>query len=152
MIIKSVRHFRLANERDVLKRFQARSPYLRPLIDEVVEPSDPPAIVLKHADDHLLNASILKRLTSLEIKYVARRILKALRILHGDGFVHTGRLCLQHSSRFNYLLKLLSRRETRQYSYQLWPTRGYRYYYPFLRCAISRLRKHSSCRFHICRK
>lgn len=91
MIVKSVRHFRLENERDVLKRFQPRTPFIRPLIDEIVDPSDPPAIVLKHLDDHLLNASASQRLTSREIKYVARRILEALRVLHEDGFVHTGK-------------------------------------------------------------
>lgn len=75
----------------MLKRFQARSPFIRPLIDEIADPSDPPAIVLKHADDHLLNAAASKRLTSPEIKYVARRILEALKLLHEDGFVHTGK-------------------------------------------------------------
>jgi hypothetical protein len=32
------------------------------LIHEIVEPSDPPAIVLKYLDDNLLNASVSKRL------------------------------------------------------------------------------------------
>lgn len=59
-------HFHLQNEHDVLK--------CCPFIDEIVEPADPPAIVLKHLDDHLLNASVSKRLTNQEIKYVARRI------------------------------------------------------------------------------
>ncbi|KAE8319465.1 kinase-like domain-containing protein [Aspergillus transmontanensis] len=58
VIVKSVPHFRLQNERD---------------------PSDPPVIVLKYLDDNLLNASISKRLTDQEIRYVARRILEALR-------------------------------------------------------------------------
>lgn len=95
VIVKSVPHFRLQNERDVLSRFQSRTPFIRPLIDEIVEPSDPPAIVLKHLDDHLLNASVSKRLTHQEIKYVARRILEALKILHEDNFVHTGK-CNYH--------------------------------------------------------
>ncbi|KAJ9244965.1 hypothetical protein DTO169E5_1346 [Paecilomyces variotii] len=86
VVVKSVYHFRLQNERDVLKRFQSRTPFIRPLLDEI---ADPPAIVLKHLDDHLLNASISKRLTSSEIKYVARGILEALKVLHEDGFVHT---------------------------------------------------------------
>ncbi|KAF7594888.1 hypothetical protein BBP40_007922 [Aspergillus hancockii] len=89
VIIKSVHHFRLQNERDVIKRFQHRTPFLRPLIDEIVEPSNPPAIVLKHLDDHLLNASVSQRLTSQEIKYVARSVLEALKVLHEDNFVHT---------------------------------------------------------------
>lgn len=75
----------------MLKRFQSRTPFIRPLIDEIVDPSDPPTIVLKHLDDHLLNASVTRRLTGQEIKYVARRILEALKVLHEDGFVHTGK-------------------------------------------------------------
>lgn len=96
VIVKSVPHFRLQNERDVLNRFQSRTPFIRPFIDEIVEPADPPAIVLKHLDDHLLNASVSKRLTNQEIKYVARRILEALKVLHENNFVHTGkyRYCL----------------------------------------------------------
>jgi len=91
VIVKSVYHFRLQNERDVLKRFQCQTPFIRPLLDEIVDPSDPPAIILKHLDDHLLNASVSKRLTSQEIRYIARRILEALKVLHENGFVHTGK-------------------------------------------------------------
>lgn len=91
MIVKSVHHFRLQNERDVLKRFQSPTQFIRPLVDETVEPSDPPTIVLGYLDDHLLNASATRRLTGKEIKYVARRILEALKVLHEDNFVHTGR-------------------------------------------------------------
>lgn len=91
MIIKSVAHFRLQNERDVLKRFQPLTPSIRPLIDEIIEPADPPAIVLKYLDDHLLNTSASKRLTNQEVKYVARRILEALDVLHENNFVHTGK-------------------------------------------------------------
>ncbi|KAJ5799716.1 kinase-like protein [Penicillium psychrosexuale] len=89
VVIKSVRHFRLGNERDVLKKFQSCSPFLRPLLDEIIEPRDPPAIVLKHLDDHLLSAAAIKSLNKVEIKYVARRVLQALNVLHLDGFVHT---------------------------------------------------------------
>jgi serine/threonine protein kinase len=86
------------NERDVLKRFQNQTPYLRPLIDEIEEPSDPPTIVLKHLEDHLLNASIKKTLNRKELKYVLRRILEALKALHEDGYVHTGkRFCSKPS-------------------------------------------------------
>ena len=90
VIIKSVNHFCLQNERDVLKRFQNRTPFLRPLINEIAEPSDPPAIVLKHLNDHLLNASASQRLTNKEIKLVARSVLVALQALHEHNFVHTG--------------------------------------------------------------
>lgn len=94
----------MENERDALGRFQHRTPYLRPLIDEIKEPSDPPTIVLKYLDDHLLNASVNKTLNRKELKYVSRRILEALKVLHEDGYVHTGKrftykslLCLTKS-------------------------------------------------------
>lgn len=92
VVIKSVKgHPRVENERDVLKRFQHRTPHLRPLIDEIQEPSDPPTIVLKYLDDHLLSASIKKTLNRKELKYVTRRVLEALKVLHEDDYVHTGK-------------------------------------------------------------
>lgn len=94
-MIKSVRHFRLQNERDVLKRFQSRAPSLRPLLDEMGDPPDPPALVLKHLDDDLLHASAAKKLTRLEVKYVIRRVLEALSVLHEDGYVHAGMVSLE---------------------------------------------------------
>jgi serine/threonine protein kinase len=91
-VIKNVRHFRLENERDVLRRFQSQTSSLRPLIDEIEDPSDPLALVLRHLDDDLLNASSAQRLTRLEIKHVAKRTLEALNFLHENGYVHTGML------------------------------------------------------------
>lgn len=76
----------MENERNVLRHFQDRTPYLRPLIDEIEEPSDPPTIVLKYLEDHLLNASIKKTLNRRELKYVSRRILEALKVLHEEGY------------------------------------------------------------------
>ncbi|RFU29464.1 hypothetical protein B7463_g6866, partial [Scytalidium lignicola] len=90
VVIKGVRdHPRVENERDVLKHFQNQTPHLRPLIDEIKEPSDPPTIVLKYLEDHLLNASIKQTLNRKELKYVSRSILKALKVLHENGYVHT---------------------------------------------------------------
>lgn len=80
----------MENERDVLKRFQDRTPFLRPLTDEIQDPSEPTIIVLKHLDNHLLNASIEKTLNRKELKYISKRVLKALQTLHEDGYVHTG--------------------------------------------------------------
>ena len=60
------------------------------MLDEIIEPKDPPAIVLRHLDDHLLNAAVSKSLSKDEIKYVANRVLRALNVLHKEGFVHTG--------------------------------------------------------------
>jgi serine/threonine protein kinase len=93
VVIKSVRgHFRVENERDILRRFQGRTPYLRPLIDEIKEPSEPITIVLKYLDDNLQNASNKRTLSRKELKYVSKRILEALSTLHEDGFMHTGKL------------------------------------------------------------
>ncbi|OXV07872.1 hypothetical protein Egran_04364 [Elaphomyces granulatus] len=90
VIIKSVADYpRVENERDVLKRFQHRTPHLRPLIGEIVEPSNPTAIVLKHLDDHLLNASIKQTANRKELKYVSKCVLEALKVLHEDDYVHT---------------------------------------------------------------
>lgn len=86
-IFKSVRHWRLQNERDVLRRFQSRTPHVRPLVDEI---EDPPALVLKYLEDDALRGSNLKTLARYEVKFVARGVLEALSVLHGDGFVHTG--------------------------------------------------------------
>lgn len=90
VIIKAARHFRIMNERDVLRKFQDRTPHLRPLVDEITEPLSPPAIVLKHLEDDLWAASGSKKLSGREIRYVSKRILEALKVLHDDGYVHTG--------------------------------------------------------------
>ncbi|EGC45357.1 serine/threonine protein kinase [Histoplasma capsulatum var. duboisii H88] len=90
VVIKGVHgHPRVENEQDILKRFQDRTPFLRRLTDEIEDPSDPTIIVLKHLDDHLLNASIEKTLNRKELKYISKRILEALKVLHEDGYVHT---------------------------------------------------------------
>lgn len=85
-----MRHRRLENERDVLKRFQGRAPGLRELVDEIEGAEEAPAIVLKHPDDDALNVSSARRFTRAEVKYVAKTVLEALEVLHGEGFVHTG--------------------------------------------------------------
>ncbi len=91
VIVKGVRgHPRVENERDVLKRFQPRSPYLRPLIDEIQDPAEPTTIVLRHLESDLLEASVQQPLNRTEIKYVLKRILEALSVMHEDGYVHTG--------------------------------------------------------------
>lgn len=64
---------------------------LRPLIDEISEPSTPSTIVLKYLEDHLLNSSITKTLNRKELKYVSRGILEALKVLHENRYVHTGK-------------------------------------------------------------
>ncbi|CEJ62476.1 Putative Serine/threonine protein kinase [Penicillium brasilianum] len=88
-IVKSANHFRVHNERDVLRKFQHKTPFLRPLLDEIQDPASPPAIVLKYLDDDISHASNKKRLARAEVKYVAHRVLEALSVLHQEGFVHT---------------------------------------------------------------
>jgi len=88
VIVKTAPTYLLENECEVLKRFQGR-PHIRQLIDEV---RDPPSIVLKHLGDNLLNASNSKRLERSDVKYVAKKILEALSVIHEAGYVHTGRL------------------------------------------------------------
>lgn len=57
------------------------------MIDEIVDPCKPSTIVFKHWEDDLLRASIKKTLDKKEIKFVARRILKALKALHEGNYV-----------------------------------------------------------------
>lgn len=89
VIAKSVRHFRLQNERDILFRFQRRTSAIRPLIEELEDTNSPPTLILKYLDDDVLNASNKQRLTHSDVVFVARKILEALAVLHDEGFVHT---------------------------------------------------------------
>ncbi|KAI9784064.1 MAG: hypothetical protein M1835_003655 [Candelina submexicana] len=82
-------HQRVKNEGAVLKSFQDQTHYLRPLIDDIEDPPSPPIIVLKYLEDHLLHASIEKPLNRKELKYVSKRVLEALKVLHDDYYVHT---------------------------------------------------------------
>lgn len=89
-IVKSIHnHWRLQNEASILKRYQGSTPSIRPLVDEIIEPSEPSSIVLKYLDTDLLKGSNKRRLSRSDIKKVAKAILLALRVLHQDGLVHT---------------------------------------------------------------
>ncbi|KAK2610078.1 hypothetical protein N8I77_003535 [Diaporthe amygdali] len=89
VIIKSVQgHFRVANERDVLRQFSGRSPHIRPILDEIIDPAEPTSIVLRHLRGNLLEASMKSTLNRKELKYVSKSILQALQVLHSDGMVH----------------------------------------------------------------
>ncbi|EAW13304.1 putative serine/threonine protein kinase [Aspergillus clavatus NRRL 1] len=89
VIAKSVRHFRLQNEQDILLHFQDQTPCIRPLIEEFRDSTVPPTLILRYLDDDALRASNKQRLTCLEVKYVAKNVLEALSVLHDKGFVHT---------------------------------------------------------------
>lgn len=92
MVIKSVEgHPRVENERDVLLQFQERSRYIRPMIDEAVEPEGPTTIALKWLESDLWAASNQKTLNRKELNFVCRGVLEALKVLHEDGYVHTYR-------------------------------------------------------------
>ena len=90
VIVKTAPKLRLDKEREVLQRFYKR-PHTRQLIDVIEQP---PAIVLEYYDDNLLHASNSKKLERVDLKFVARSILEALRVLHEDGSVHTGNVAL----------------------------------------------------------
>jgi serine/threonine protein kinase len=90
-VIKSVQgHPRVENERDVLKRLQHYTSFLRPLIDEIIEPSTPTAIVLSYLESDLLTETTKRTLNRKEVKYVCHRILQALQVMHEEYLVHTG--------------------------------------------------------------
>jgi hypothetical protein len=89
VVIKGVNHSRIKTERDVLRKYQDRLP-IRPLVDEILEPTEPPGIVLKYLESDLMSVSSKKTLNRSEIKYVARIVLTTLAALHQDGYVHTG--------------------------------------------------------------
>lgn len=68
VIIKSVRNYpRVENERDILRRFQERTPYLRPVVDEIEDPAEPITIALKYLDDNLQHASDKQTLSRKEL-------------------------------------------------------------------------------------
>ncbi|KAK1767525.1 kinase-like domain-containing protein [Phialemonium atrogriseum] len=69
-VVKSVRgHPRVENERDILRRFQDRASHnIRPMIDEIEDPAEPTSITLNRK----------------EIKYISKRVLQALSVLHKD--------------------------------------------------------------------
>ena len=83
----------MKNEREILLRFQNRTPFIRRLLDEVDNSPDPPALILKHLDDDVLHASNIRRLLRPEVKYIAKGVLEALAVLHREEFVHTGMCC-----------------------------------------------------------
>lgn len=85
----------MRNERDMLVRFQDQTFHLRPLLDEV-NLGDWPALVLRYLDDDLLASCGRRSLTRRELKSVGKGVLKALEVLHGEGFVHTGKVFLFH--------------------------------------------------------
>ncbi|KAF2111759.1 hypothetical protein BDV96DRAFT_177380 [Lophiotrema nucula] len=90
VIVKSRRHWTLQHERDITKYFQKRTPTLRPLIDEVVTPNDPPAIVFRYLETDALTVCHQGRLPRKEVKAIAKTVLEALRTLHARGVVHSG--------------------------------------------------------------
>lgn len=85
-------HPQVTNERDVLRILTPRSKYIRPLLDEIVDPAEPTTVVLGHLQSTLLQASIRQKLNRTELKYVCRGVLEALAVTHNEGYVHAGKL------------------------------------------------------------
>lgn len=78
------------DERDVLKKLQHRTPFLRLMVDEFEEPSLPTTIVSGYLESDLLEETIKKALNRKELKYTCRRVLEALKVIHEHYLVHTG--------------------------------------------------------------
>ncbi|KAL7620110.1 hypothetical protein AAE478_010660, partial [Parahypoxylon ruwenzoriense] len=70
-------------------RYQDKTPFLRPLLNEIQDQHQPACIVLRYLDSDLLIESNKKLLSRPEIKQVAKNILEALSMLHRDGLAHT---------------------------------------------------------------
>jgi serine/threonine protein kinase len=68
------------------------------LIEEIEDSTVPPTLILRYLDDDALRASNKQRFTRPEVKYVAKKVLEALSVLHAEGFVHTGMLHLSQVS------------------------------------------------------
>ena len=86
VILKWAPESRLKKESDVLKQFRD-VPSVRQLVDEI---RTPPLMVLENLDRNLLDESGAKRLRMSDIKYVAKHILEALAVLHGNNIIHAG--------------------------------------------------------------
>ncbi|KAK3311893.1 hypothetical protein B0H66DRAFT_578709 [Apodospora peruviana] len=86
--VKSIRgHWRLRNEADILKRYQSETRFLRPLVDDIHDPADPPSIVLCYLDSDMLTESNKKRLSRPETKQAGSPMSKLDNIFinHGQG-------------------------------------------------------------------
>jgi hypothetical protein len=91
VVIKGVDdHPRVESERNILKALQPRTPFLRPLVDEIEDPATPVTIALRHLDSELLTETRKRALNRKELKHVCKSVLEALRVLHEENLVHTG--------------------------------------------------------------
>jgi len=61
------------------------------MVEKIEEPSLPVTTTLRYLESNLLCQDIKRALNRKEIKYVSRRVLEALSLLHEEGFVHAGR-------------------------------------------------------------
>lgn len=66
-----------------------RTSHLRPLLDELVWPADPPVIVLRHLEGYLYTALATEKPSGRGIRYVSKRIPEGLVILHDHNYMHT---------------------------------------------------------------
>ncbi|SMR53031.1 unnamed protein product [Zymoseptoria tritici ST99CH_1E4] len=89
VIVKYADHWRIRNERDVLLRFQTRTPRVRPLLDEVEDGSGNPILILRFLAEDALHTLDRRQFSRSEVKRIGRGVLEALKALHEAGFVHT---------------------------------------------------------------
>lgn len=82
----------MQRERDILVRFQQKTPRIRPLLDEVDPDTPTHALVMKWLNEDLST----RKLAGAQLKFVAKGVLEALQVLHADGYVHTGSSKLLH--------------------------------------------------------
>jgi serine/threonine protein kinase len=91
VVTKSVEGYpRKENERDVLKRLQDCTHFLRPLVDDIEEPSAPTTIALRYFESGLLLETVKKTLDRKELRHACRNIVNALKVLHDETLVHIG--------------------------------------------------------------
>ena len=86
MVIKRAPSHLLSIEREILEVVQTYT-CVRQMIDIIESQS---SLVLEYLDDNLLDVCSRKRLEGSHVKVVAWTVLKALAVLHKNGFVHTG--------------------------------------------------------------
>ena len=87
MVVKRAAPHLMRIEREALGIVQNHA-CIRQMVDYIESPS---SLVLEYLDDNLLKVCSQERLQSSDVKVVARVVLEALAVLHGNGFVHTGK-------------------------------------------------------------
>lgn len=112
VVIKSVHYFRLYNKQDILFRFQNRTSFFRSLLNEIKDFTTL-TLISKHFDDDILHVFNTHCFTRLEVKYVVKRVLETLIILHEKRFVHIN-IYVNFNFKISFLIKIYYRHQTQQ--------------------------------------